>query len=172
MSNYISYTSTFLRSVRKISEYFDYSKFSLSHTLMSRIVEMGLKKQLRIKPYRTSRAGRTLLHQIESLTSRDKTRKVKETTSGINRNNLIEVTKEAISTKYLDIAHVNVRSIRNKAPQFQLEISTQGIDICAITETWLKLPDEETIPLQQITPPGYNIISYPRSDGKLVGDWL
>ena len=133
---------------------------------------MGLKKQLRIKPYRTSRAGRTLLHQIESLTSRDKTRKVKETTSGINRNHLIEVTKEAISTKYLDIARVNVRSIRNKAPQFQLEISTQGIDICAITKTWLKLPDEETIPLQQITPPGYNIISYPRSDGKLVGDWL
>ena len=119
--------------------------------------------------YRTSRAGRTLLHQIESLTSRDKTRKVKETTSGINRNNLIEVTKEAISTKYLDIAHVNVRSIRNKTPQFQLEISTQGIDICAITETWLKPPDEETIPLQQITPPGYNIISYPRSNGKTGG---
>ena len=168
MSNYISYTSTFLRSVRKISR-IDYSKFSLSHTLMSRIVEMGLKKQLRIKPYRTTRAGRTLLHQMESLTSRDKTRKVKETTSGINRNNLVEVTKEAISTKYLDIAHVNVRSIRNKAPQFQLEISTQGIDICAITETWLKPPDEETIPLQQITPPGYNIISYPRSNGKTGG---
>ena len=135
---------------------------------MSKIVEMGLKKQLRIKPYRTSRAGRALLHRIESLTSRDK-RKVKETTSGINRNNLIEVTKEAASTKYLDIAHVNVRSIRNKAPQFQLEISNQGIDVCAITETWLKSPDEETIPLQQITPPGYNITSYPRSNGKTGG---
>ena len=50
-----------------------------------------------------------------------------------------------------------------------MEISTQGIDICAITETWLKPPDEETIPLQQITPPGYNIISYPRSNGKIGG---
>ena len=136
---------------------------------MSRIVEMGLKKQLRIKPYRMSRAGRTLLHQIESLTSRDKIRKAKETTSGINRNNLIEITKEATTTKYLDIAHVNVRSIRNKPSQFQLEIGTRGIDICAITETWLKSPDEETIPLEQITPPGYDIISYPRSNGKTGG---
>ena len=118
MSNYIRYTGTFLRAVRRISR-IDYSKFSLSQTLMSKIVEMGLKKQLRIKPYRTYRAGRALLHRIESLTSRDK-RKVKETTSGINRNNLIEVTKEAVSTKYLDIAHVNVRSIRNKAPQFSI----------------------------------------------------
>ena len=163
MCSYISYTSTFLRSVR-----IDYSQFSLSHTLMSRIVEMGLKKQLRIKPYRMSRAGRTLLHQIESLTSRNKIRKAKET-CGINRNNLIEITKEATSTKYLDIAHVNVRSIRNKTSQFQLEIGTQGIDICAITETWLKPPDEETILLQQITPPGYDIISYPRSNGKTGG---
>ena len=69
----------------------------------------------------------------------------------------------------MDIAHVNVRSIRNKAPQFQLEISNQGIDICTITETWLKPPHEETIPLQQITPPGYIIISYPRSNGKTGG---
>ena len=69
----------------------------------------------------------------------------------------------------MDIAHVNVGSIRNKAPQFQLEIGAQGIDVCAITETWLRPADEEAIPLQQITPPGYDIVSYPRSNGKTGG---
>ena len=66
----------------------------------------------------------------------------------------------------MDTTHVNARSIRNKAPQVQLEIGAQRIDVCAITETWLRPSDEEAIPLQQITPPGYDIISYPRSNGK------
>ena len=62
--------------------------------------------------------------------------------------------------------HVNVRSIRNKVPQVHMDLGTQGIDVCAITEAWLKPDEEESILLQQITPPGYNIISYPRSNGK------
>ena len=129
---------------------------------------MGLKKQPRIRPYRMSRAGRSLLHRIESLVSKNKIGKGKKT-FGVNKNNLIEITKEATSTTFLDITHVNVRSIRNKAPQFQLEIGAQGIDVCAISETWLRPSDEEAIPLQQITPPGYDIISYPRSNGKTGG---
>ena len=112
MCSYISYTSAFLRSVRKTSR-IDYSNFLLCQTLMSRIVEMGLKKQPRTKPYRMSRAGRSLLHQIESPVSKNIIRKAKETTFGINKNNLIEITKEATSTKYLDISHMKVRSIRN-----------------------------------------------------------
>ena len=64
---------------------------------------------------------------------------------------------------------MNVRSIGNKAPQFQLEFGAQGIDVCAITETWLRPSDEEAIPLQQIPPPGYDIISYPRYNGKTGG---
>ena len=81
---------------------------------MSRIVAMGFKKQPRIRPYRMSRAGRSLLHWIESLVSKNIIRKAKETTFGVNKNNLTEITKEAMSTKFLDITHVNVRSIRNK----------------------------------------------------------
>ena len=64
---------------------------------------------------------------------------------------------------------MNVRSIRNKAPQVQLEIGAKGIDVCATTETWLRPSDEEAILLQQITPPGYDIVSYPRSNGKTGG---
>ena len=70
MCSYISYTSAFLRSVRKTSR-IDYSNFSLPHTLMSKIVALGLKKQPRDRPYRMSRAGRSLFHHIERLVSKN-----------------------------------------------------------------------------------------------------
>ena len=167
MWSYICYTSAFLRSVRKTSR-IDYSNFSLCHTLMSKIVAMGLKKQPRNRPCRMSRAGRSPLHQVETLVSKNTIGKAGKTIFGVNKSNLIEITKEANSTKFFDIAHVNVISIRNKAPQVQLEIGAQGIDVYAITETWLR-PSEEAILLQQITPPGYDIVSYPRSNGKTGG---
>ena len=85
------------------------------------------------------------------------------------QSNLTEITKEANSTKFFDINHVNVRSIRNKAPQVQLELGSQGIDVCAITEIWLRSSEEEAILLQQITPPGYDTVSYLRSNGKTGG---
>ena len=64
---------------------------------------------------------------------------------GVNNSNLTAVKKKALSTKFFTIAHVNVRLISNKAPQVQLEIGTQGVDVCAITETWLKPDEEESI---------------------------
>ena len=136
---------------------------------MSKIVAMGLKKQHRNRPYRMSRAGRSLLHWIKRLLSKNTIGKAGKTIFGVNKSNLIEITKEANSAKFFDITHVNVRSIGNKAPQVQLEIGAQGIDICAITQTWLRPSEEEAILLQQITPPGYNIVSYPRSNGKTGG---
>ena len=39
------------------------------------------------------------------------------------------------------------------------------VDICAITETWLKAEREE--PVHNIAPPGYNLISHPRMDGHI-----
>ena len=133
---------------------------------MARIVALGLKKQPRDRPYRMSRAGQMLFHYIKTIASKNKTETIEEIQSGVNKNNLTEIKKKAKSTKFFTIAHVNVRYIRNKAPQVQLELGTQGIDICPITETWLKPDEEESILLQQITPPGDNIISYPRSNGK------
>ena len=39
--------------------------------------------------------------------------------------------------------------------------------MCAITETWLK-PDDVIHP-EEIVPPGYDILSKPRCDGRLGG---
>ena len=95
---------------------------------------LGLKEQLRDRPYRMSRAGRRLFHYIETIVSKKKTKTTEEIIIEVNNSNLIAVKKKALSTKFFNIAHLNVRSIRNKAPQVQQEIGTQGIDVCAITE--------------------------------------
>ena len=60
---------------------------------------------------------------------------------------------------------MNAWSIRNKIGSFQHYLQDEKIDLCAITETWLK-PDDVIHP-KEIVPPGYDILSKPRSDGRL-----
>ena len=62
---------------------------------------------------------------------------------------------------------MNARSIRNKIGSFQHYLQDEKIDMCAVTETWLK-PDDIIYP-KEITPPGYDILSKPRSGGRLGG---
>ena len=62
---------------------------------------------------------------------------------------------------------MNVRSIWNKIFQFQQVILEENIDICAITETWIKQDDEPT--MKDVSPVNYKGISYPRSSGKSGG---
>ena len=52
-------------------------------------------------------------------------------------------------------------------PQLQEHIHYRKVDICAITETWLKAECEEQV--HSIAPPGYNLISHPRTDGQNGG---
>ena len=89
--------------------------------------------------------GRRLFHYIETIVSRKKTKTTDQIITGVNKSNLVAIEKKARITTFFIIAHVNVRSIRNKAPQIKLELGTQGIDVRAITETWLKPDEEESI---------------------------
>ena len=70
---------------------------------------------------------------------------------------------------YLSLAHVNAWSIRNKIGSFQHYLQDEKIDICTVTETWLK-PDDIIHP-KDITSPGYDILSQPRTDGRQGGVW-
>ena len=58
--------------------------------------------------------------------------------------------------------------MRNKCDQVQLHLSNYNIDLCIITETWLK-PSEEFLNEKELCPPGYNIISNPRKGYKAGG---
>ena len=68
----------------------------------------------------------------------------------------------------MSLAHINARSIVNKIQPFQQYIVDKNIDICAITETWIKKDDIDIV-TREIPPPGYNILSQPCMDGRSGG---
>ena len=68
----------------------------------------------------------------------------------------------------VNISHVNACSIINKVSQFQLEICDRNIDICAITETWIKQDDIDAV-IKEVPPQGYKILSRSRSGGRSGG---
>ena len=70
--------------------------------------------------------------------------------------------------KLLKLAHINSRSIVNKIEPFQQLITDEAINVCAITETWIKLEDDFTP--KQILPPHYDILSFPHLDGRQGGE--
>ena len=74
-----------------------------------------------------SRAGRRLFHYIKTIVSKKKTKTTKEIIIGVNNSNLIAVKKKALSTKFFTIAHVNVRSIRNKAHKSNWRLVLRGL---------------------------------------------
>ena len=68
----------------------------------------------------------------------------------------------------MSLAHINARSIVNKIQPFQQYTVDKNIDICAITETWIKKDDIDMV-TREIPPPGYNILSQPHMDGRSGG---
>ena len=68
----------------------------------------------------------------------------------------------------VNISHINTHSIINKISQFQLEICDKNTDICAMTETWIKQDDVDTL-TKEVPPQGYQILSRSRSGGKTGG---
>ena len=93
------------------------------------------------------------------------------TTTGINLENLqypsIRLIPPIPRANALTISHVNVRSIWNKILQFQQAVLQENIDICAVTEMWIKHDDKSTI--KDVSPVNYKGISYPTSSGKSWG---
>ena len=64
----------------------------------------------------------------------------------------------------MHLASINARPISNKIKQFQHYLLEKSIDVCAVTETWLKEDDEYG--LCEIPPWRYKIICKPRCDGR------
>ena len=135
----------------------------------SRIINLGIRWTLR--PYRQSRGGQAILYQIHRITSKVTdvfTRSHRRQTRGILWENLKQLNRTAEHQKLFNLSLVNARSVRNKCDQVQLYLSNCDIDLCIITQTWLK-PSEEIFNENELCPPGYNIISNPRKGDKVGG---
>ena len=59
-------------------------------------------------------------------------------------------------------ATINCCSIVNKAADFKMDLHTQNVDICALTETWLK--EDDAITPMEMCPAGYASLSVPQTD--------
>ena len=65
------------------------------------------------------------------------------------------------------LSTVNTQSIRNKTGDTVTHVVTNDIDICAITETWLKADDDAI--RQECQPDGYTFTDSPRQSGRQGG---
>ena len=72
-------------------------------------------------------------------------------------------------TRLFHISNINARSICNKIESFQEHLLARKVDICAITETWLKQTDTKHMAHREVPPEGYSIISHSRLDNRLGG---
>ena len=156
-----------MRSVRKLSRQ-NYDLFKLSNTTHSWIISLGIKKRLRSTGYRRSKAGTKLFHHINSIIKPRVTSDEIKSCSKVNPMNLISPEIKNNRGVSAVFSHINARSIYPKTLTFQQYISTVDSTLCAITETWL-LNDENDLRYKEVPPPGYKILSHPRSDGRKGG---
>ena len=122
---------------------------------------MGICRHPRL--YKKSRAGTKLFHKNRSITSqhRDETTTTPEHNL-VNNSVLIRyegmsnMTNKPYTIKY---GLVNYQSVVNKTLLIQTEVFTNKLDICALTETWIKQDDKLTT--HCICPLGYKCITPP-----------
>ena len=81
-------------------------------------------------------------------------------------NNVITVSSSQ-PDDMLRFAVINARSLRNKTAVFVDHIIEQNIDVCAVTETWLK--DKDTASIADICQSGYSFKSFPRPSNRMGG---
>ena len=95
--------------------------------------------------------------------------------NGVNYNNLINIPlTESLRNQYdahvspkkltcLRFACVNARSLRNKTADVVDHVVNSNIDMCVVTETWLK--DADSVTIAALSPDGYCFQNSPRSGG-------
>ena len=139
----------------------------LTSTVKSRAIELGIKRQPRYLPFRCSRAGIRLVRQIASIASNRESHISASNQTGVCDRNLLRITTNHLTEtvhNQLRISHINTRSVSKKASDLQAEIMDKDIDICTLTETWIKPDDDWTC--REVTPPGYDYFNHPRLDGR------
>ena len=67
----------------------------------------------------------------------------------------------------LRFAVINARSLKNKTAVFADHIIEQNIDVCVVTETWLK--DKDTASIADICQSGYAFKSFPCPSNRMGG---
>ena len=146
-----NYTGSFLRSIAS-TQHNNFGLFKIDLDVQSKIIALGIRRKHMM--YRWSRAGTRVFNQIHSI------QKCKGNRCDTNINNTggkgkgvqLNLLKHIASDKLgsfskptlLKSALVNVHSICNKILTFHHFVSDNKLDICSVTETWIKPNDNST----------------------------
>ena len=144
----------------------NYQLFSLKYVLRMKIIGMGIRKRGQL--YRSSRAGKRLHYRISPLVNIPRLHRPRNKFFAQRNHVKITPTVNMQYKKTLDCrcATVNCRSIVNKTSEFKVELTDHKLDICALTETWIREGDVTTA--VQLCPEGYLAVSIPR-EGRIGG---
>ena len=139
MATCLTYSANYLKTIRKLAQYTsNFSLFALDTSMRSKVIALSIRKNCQNKPYRRSRGGQNLFHQIHTLlTSLRHQQHIGNLHSPptFNRANLKMihlVNNTPGKTKNLQCATINCRSIINKSADLKVEISNNNIDLCAL----------------------------------------
>ena len=149
----------------------NFCSFYIDTPTIGWIIALGIRA--RPARYRRSREGKNLFYYIASITNShwcDATyRRVITPVHAVHRNNLFTIKTVHNSSKATCVHHVvihsaliNCRSVVNKTQDNQLELVNNNLDLCILTETWIKEGDN-VIPTS-LCPGGYKSLSIPRHD--------
>ena len=105
----------------------DYACINLPNSTHIWIITLGIRKPPLARPYRRSKAGQKLFHQIHSITTWDRPEPTDESvwSNDVSINKLIQVhmtIRSRPGTKRINLLHINAHSICNKIPPFQQHI--------------------------------------------------
>ena len=138
----------------------NYHLFSLKYELRMRIIGLDIRKRVRL--YRSSRAGKRLHYRISPLVN--KPRLYRPRNRILAQRNYVKLTPtvnmQCKKTFDCRCGTVNCCSIVNKTSDFKVELTDHKLDICALTETWIREDDVTTA--VQLCPEGYSAVSIPR----------
>ena len=144
----------------------NYHLFSMKYELRMGIIGMGIRKRVRL--YRSSRAGKRLHYRISPLVNKPRLHRPRN--RFLAQRNYVKITStvnmQCKKTIDCRCATVNCHSIVNKTSEFKVELTDHKLDICALTETWIREGDVTTV--VQLCPEGYSAVSIPR-EGRIGG---
>ena len=151
----------------------NYGFFHVNTPIRAWIIALGIRA--RPSRFRRGRAGKNLFYHIASITHRwhhDLTHRTSATLAhAVNWNNLLFIKTINNSSKsqsqllsapqkVLHGALINCRSVANKTQEIQLELVLNNLDLCILTETWIK--EDDTITPNRLCPSGYKALSISR----------
>ena len=149
------------------------ASFNITTPIRAWIIAVGIRA--RLSPFRRSRASTHSFYHIASITYRwhgNPTHRSPTTpVHYANHDNLLliktinncsKLQSPVFPTPIKDLhsALINCRSVVNKTQDIQLELVLNNLDLCILTETWIR-EDDTTTP-GRLCPSGYKALSISR----------